>query len=84
MKLKIPISAKLNFLSSNEKPLKLKNYVKKHPILIFASYNFLIFLDAQLHEAKISEKAICEVFGEGVLFFSREILIIQRKSVQER
>ena len=40
--------------------MKLKNYYKKQPILIFAPYNFLIFLDAQLHEPKISEKTISE------------------------
>ena len=39
-KLIIPISAKLNFLSSNEMPMKLKNYYKKQPILIFEPYNF--------------------------------------------
>ena len=69
----MPISAKLNFLSSNEMPTKLKNYYKKQPILIFAPYNFLIFLDT-LHEPKISKKTISEFFGNGVLVFSGEIL----------
>ena len=55
-------------------PTKLKNYYKKHPILIFAPYNFLIFLDTQLYEPKISEKTISEFFGNGVLVFSGEIL----------
>ena len=68
------ISAKLNFLSSNEVPMKLKNYYKKQPILIFAPYNFLVFPDTQLHEPKISEKTISEIFGDGVLVFSGEIL----------
>ena len=72
-KLIIPISAKLNFLSSYEMPTKL-NYYKKQPILIFALYIFLIFLDTQLHEPKISEKTISEFFGNGVLVFSGEIL----------
>ena len=55
-------------------PTKLNNYYKKQPILIFALYNFLIFLDTQLHEPKISEKTISEFFGNGVLVFSGEIL----------
>ena len=56
-------------------PMKLKNY-KKQPILIFAQYNFLVFLDTQLHEQKISEKTISEIFGNGVgvLVFSGEVL----------
>ena len=52
--------------------MKLKNYYKKQPILIFAPYNFLIFLDTQLHEPKISEKTISEFFGNGVLFFQEK------------
>ena len=55
-------------------PMKLKNYYKKQPILIFAPYNFLIFLHTQLHEPKISEKFISEFFGNGILVFSGEIL----------
>ena len=55
-------------------PTKPKNYSKKQTILIFAPYNFLIFLDTQLHEPKISEKTISEFFGNGVLVFSGEIL----------
>ena len=43
-------------------------------ILIFAPFNFLISLDTQLHEPKISEKTISEFFGYGVLVFSGEIL----------
>ena len=73
-KLIIPISAKLNFLSSYEMPTKLNNCYKKQPFLIFALYNFLIFLDTQLHEPKVSEKTISEFFGNGVLVFSGEIL----------
>ena len=65
-------------------PIKLKKLVQKQPILIFAPYNFLIFLDTQLHELKISEKTIFEIFGNGVLVFSGEILIIQRSSVHKR
>ena len=66
-------------------PMKLKKLVKKQPILIFAPYNFLIFLDAQLHEPEISEKTISAFFGNGVLVFSREIfLIIQRSSVHKK
>ena len=64
-------------------PMGLKNSHEK-PILIFGPYSFLIFSDTQLHEPKISEKAISEFFGNGVLFFSGEILIIQRSSVQKR
>ena len=70
----MPISAKLKFLSSNEMPMKLKNYYKKQPILIFVPYNFLIFLYTQLHEPKISEKIISEFFGNGVWVFSGEVL----------
>ena len=55
-------------------PTKLKNYYKKQPILIFAPYNFLIFLNTQLHEPKIPEKTISEFFGNGVLVFSGKIL----------
>ena len=51
--------------------MKLKNYNKKQRILISAPYNFLIFLDTQLHEPKISEKTISEFFGDGVLVFLR-------------
>ena len=54
--------------------MKLKNYYKKQLILIFAPYNFLIFIDTQLHEPKITEKTISEFFGDGVLVFSGEIL----------
>ena len=45
-----------------EMPMKLKNYYKNQPILIFAPYNFLIFLDTQLHEPKISRKTITVFF----------------------
>ena len=62
---------------------KLKNYYKKH-ILIFAQYKFLIFLDTQLHEPKISETIISEYFGYGVLVFSGEILLVQRSSEHKR
>ena len=65
-------------------PMKLKNYYKKQPILIFAPSNFLIFLDTHLHETKISEKSISEFFGNGVLIFSGDILITQRSSVHKR
>ena len=51
-------------------PVKLKKLLKKQPILILAPYNFLIFLDTQLREPKISEKTISEFFGNGVLVFS--------------
>ena len=54
-------------------PMKLKKLLQK-TILIFAPYNFLIFLDTQLHEPKISEKTISEFFGNGVLVVSGEIL----------
>ena len=54
-------------------PMKLKNYYKK-TILIFAPYNFLIFLDTQLHEPKISEKTISEFLAMVFQFFSGEIL----------
>ena len=54
--------------------MKLKYYYKKQPILILAPYNFLIFLDTQLHEPKISEKTISEFSGNGVLVFSGKIL----------
>ena len=66
-------------------PMKLKNYCKKQFILIFAPYNILIFPDTQLNEPKISKKTIYEFFGNAVLvFFSGEILIIQRSSVHKR
>ena len=55
-------------------PMKLKNYCKKQPILIFAPYNFLIFLDTQLHEPKLSEKTISEFLGNDVKVFSGELL----------
>ena len=45
--------------------------LQKQPISIFASYNFLIFLDTQLHEPKESEKTISETFG-NVVFISRK------------
>ena len=67
-----------------EMPMKLKSYYKKQPIIVFSPYSFLIFLDTQLHEAKISEKTISEFFGNGVLLFSGEILITQRSSVHKR
>ena len=54
-----------------EMPIKLKNYYKNNQFYFFASYNFLIFLDTQLHEPKISEKTISEFFGEGV-FINRK------------
>ena len=65
-------------------PMKLKNYYKKQPVLIFAPYNFLIFLGTQLREAKISEKTIFEYFAKGVLVHSGKILLIQRSSVHKR
>ena len=58
-------------------PMKLKNVYKKQAILNFEPYNFLISLDTQLHEPKISQKTIPEFFGNGVLVFSGEVLIIQ-------
>ena len=65
-------------------PMKLKNYNKKQPILIFASDNFLIFLDTQMHELKTSEKTISEYFDNGILIVSGEILLIQRSSFHKR
>ena len=62
-------------------PMKLKNYYKKQPILIFAPYNFLILLDTQLYEPKLSEKTISEYFSKGVCF--SEILLIQRRSIHK-
>ena len=56
---------KLKFLSPNEMPMKLKNYCIKQPVLIFAPYNFMIFLDTQMHEPKIPDKIISEYFGNG-------------------
>ena len=53
-------------------PMKLKKLIQKQPILIFAPYNFLIFLYTQLHEPKISEKTIFELFGNGVCVFFQE------------
>ena len=55
-------------------PMELRNSRKKQPILFFAPKNFLIFLDTQLHEPKISKKTISEFFGNGVLVFPGEIL----------
>ena len=37
-------------------PMKLKNYCSEQPILNFELYNFLIFLNTQLLETKMSEK----------------------------
>ena len=54
-----------------EMPIKLKNYYKNNQFYFFASYNFLIFLDTQLHEPKISEKTISECFG-NVVFINRK------------
>ena len=64
--------------------MKLQNYYKKQSILIFAPYNFLIFLYTQLHEAKISERTLSEFFGNDVLVFSGEILYILRSLVHKR
>ena len=64
--------------------MKLKNYYKKKPILIFASYNFLIFLDTKMHEPKTSGKTLSEYFGNGVLVFSGEILLMQRSYFHKR
>ena len=65
-------------------PMKLKNYYKKQPSLIFAPFNFLIFLDTQLHGAKISENTTSAFLVMAYKFFSGEILIIQRSSVHKR
>ena len=56
--------------------MKLKSNNKKQAILIFAWDNFLILLDTQRHEPKISKKTISEYFGTGVLVVSGEILFI--------
>ena len=65
-------------------PTKLKNYYKKQPILIFAPYNFLIFLDIQLRELKLSEKTISELFGNGVsVFFRRNFRIFSVNSAPQ-
>ena len=50
----------------------------------FCANNFLIFLEAQMHEPKKSKKAIFECFGDGVLVFSGEILLVQRSSLYKR
>ena len=65
-------------------PMKLKNNYKRQRILIFAPYNFLIFLNTELPEPKISQKTIFEYFGNGVLVFSGEILLNRRSSVHKR
>ena len=78
------MSAKPNFLSPNQMPMKLQNNNEKQPILIFAPYSFLIFLDTLLHEPKLSEKTISENFCNGVLVFSGEILLVQMNSVYKR
>ena len=54
-----------------EMPMRLKNYYRNKQFYFFASYKFLIFLDTQLHEPKISEKTISEFLGNGV-FISRK------------
>ena len=53
-------------------PMKLRNYNKKQPILIFAKNNVLIFLIPNYREPKISEKITSEYFGNRVLIFFRK------------
>ena len=59
-----------------EMPIKLKNYYKNNQFF-FASYNFLIFLDTQLHEPKISEKTISELLTAKI----RKLLLVSGISV---
>ena len=73
----IPITAKLSFLSPNGMPMKLKNYNKQQPFLIFAACNFLIFLNTRLHEPQISEKTISEFFGNCVLNFQENFYLFK-------
>ena len=65
-------------------PMKLKYYYKKQSILIFAPYNFLMFLDTPLHEPKIFEMTISEYFGDGVLVFSGENLLREARYAKDR
>ena len=66
MKIENSNICKTKFSVIKEMPMKLQNCDKEQSILIFAPYNFLISLDTQLHEAKISEKTLSEFFGNGV------------------
>ena len=58
-------------------PMKLKNYYKQQPFLIFAPYNFLIFLNTRLHEPQISKKTISEFFGNCVLIFQENFYLFR-------
>ena len=83
MKTDNPNSCKTKVLSPHQTPMKMKNY-KKQPVIIFAPYNFLIFLDTQLHEPKTSEKNISEYFSNGVLvLFRRKFTCSQEFGMQK-
>ena len=70
-KLIIPISAKLNFLSSNEMPMKLKKLLQKTTYFNFCAIYFSDF--SWFAWTENIRKTISEFFGNGVLVFSREI-----------
>ena len=53
-----------------EMPMKLKNYYKNNQFYILR-HNFLIFLDTQLHEPKISEETIPDFLGNGVFLAAK-------------
>ena len=63
--------------------MKLRNYYKKQLILIFAPYNFLVFLNTQLPEPKISEKNISEYFGKIFYFFQKTFTYSEDFSAQK-
>ena len=64
-------------------PMKLQNYNEKQPILIFAPYSFLIFLDTLLHEPKLSEKTISENCNGVLVFFRRNITCSDEFCIQK-
>ena len=65
--------------------IKLRSYYEKQHNLGFALYNFLIFLDTQLHEPKISGRTSKrKIFWLWRSSFSGERSLIQRSSEHKK
>ena len=76
MKIGNPNICKTKFSVTLWDATETENYYKK-PVLIFAPYSFLIFLDAEMHEPKISAKTISELFGTGFQFFQEKFQLFR-------
>ena len=77
MKIDTSNICKTKFSASNEMPIELKNYYKKQPFLFFALYNFLIFLDTQLHFENVGKRPFLKFLVMAFQFFQEKFMLFR-------